>query len=154
MKIFLGADHRGYTLKEHLVSHLMAISGQQVTDFGALNYDAEDDYNDFAKAVSKAVLSSDAPDSFGILICGSAQGMCMQANRFKGIRAALCTSTEDAITARQHNNANILCLPANEYNSEDPESLSKFIEIAKTFLETPALSDEKYQRRNQKLDED
>ena len=154
MKIFLGADHRGYTLKEHLASHLMAISGQQITDFGAMNYDAEDDFNDYAKAVAKAVLASEEPDSFGILICGSAQGVCMQANRFKGIRAAICYSADDATLTRQHNNANVLCLSANNYNPEDPDSLKSYIEIAKAFVTTQALTDEKYQRRNQKLDED
>ena len=85
MHVYLGADHRGFAAKEQVVTIL---KGRQIsyTDFGAYEYNAEDDYNDFAKKVCQAIIDSNSPDSFGVLLCGSAQGMAMQANRFKGIR--------------------------------------------------------------------
>lgn len=144
MHIYLGADHRGYQLKKEVIDWL---TDQQIayTDFGATKYDAEDDYNDFAKQVAKAV--SENPDSFGILLCGSGQGMCMQANRHKSIRAALCNNAAEAIETREHNDANILCISAD--NARD-----HFTEIIDSFLSTQPLPDEKYKRRCQKLDEE
>ena len=145
MHIYLGADHRGYQLKNDVIDWLVS---QQIayTDFGATEYDAEDDFNDYAKQVAKAVQSNPA-ESFGILLCGSGQGMCMQANRYKGIRAALCETADGARETREHNNANILCVSAD--NARD-----HFTEILDTFLGTQPLPDAKYQRRCQKLDEE
>lgn len=146
MQIFLGADHRGFELKNRIVEWLQ---GQSIpcTDFGAATYDAEDDYNDYAKQVAHAVLDSQEPESFGILVCGSAQGVAMQANRFKGIRAAICHSPAESIETRGHNDANVLCISADQHAND-------FAEIISSFLQSPALQDPKYQRRNQKLDED
>ena len=146
MHIFLGADHRGYELKGQIVNWLESQS-IPYTDFGAVSYDAEDDYNDYAKQVARAVLDSDEPQSFGILICGSAQGVAMQANRFKGIRAAICHSAMDALETRGHNDANILCIPADQ-------DADKYAEIIKSFLSSTPIDNPRYQRRNQKLDED
>ncbi len=145
MHIYLGADHRGYQLKNEVIDWLVS---QQIpyTDFGATEYNAEDDYNDFSIQVAKAV-AKDGEGSFGILLCGSGQGMCMQANRFKGIRAALCHTAGDATETREHNNANILCVSADN-------SREHFSEIIDAFLSTQPLPDERYKRRNQKLDED
>ena len=146
MHIYLGADHRGYQLKNDVINWL---ESQQIqyTDFGANTYDAEDDFNDYAKQVAKAVLADKEDDAFGILLCGSGQGMCMQANRFKGIRAALCNSASEAIETRGHNNANVLCISADN-------SYEHFSEILDSFLDTKPLQGEKYQRRCQKLDEE
>ena len=146
MHIYLGADHRGFELKNRIADWLQSQS-IAFTDFGATTYDAEDDYNDYAKRVSRAVLDSQESDIFGILICGSAQGVAMQANRFKGIRAAICHSSVEYAETRSHNDANVLCISA-DLHADD------FVDIVDAFLHSTPLEDPKYQRRNQKLDED
>ena len=145
MHVYLGADHRGFAAKEQVVTIL---KGRQIpyTDFGAYEYNAEDDYNDFAKKVCQAIIDNNSPDSFGVLLCGSAQGMAMQANRFKGIRAAVCYDQATAIESRGHNDANVACIPA-----DDSEII--IAAVLSAFLTSSALPDEKYKRRNQKLDE-
>ena len=105
--IYLGADHAGFKLKEFLKVYLMK-SGYTVYDLGARILDRHDDYPDFASKVSENVSETD--NSFGILCCGSAQGMCIAANKHKGIRAVAVTSSKEAIMTRTHNNANVLCL--------------------------------------------
>ncbi len=146
MHIYLGADHRGFQLKDELVTWL---SGQQIpyTDFGAMSYDAEDDFNDYAKKVAQAIINNPDQNDFGILLCGSGQGMAMQANRYKGIRAALCHDSIEAMETRGHNNANILCISADE-------DAAKVYEIVNSFIDPTPLEDEKYHRRCKKLDED
>jgi len=146
MHVYLGADHRGYDLKNKIVNWLQA---QQIPfmDLGATTYDAEDDFNDYAKKVAIAITNSHDTDVFGILLCGSGQGMCMQANRFKGIRAALCHSSAEAIETRSHNNANVLCISADE-------NAHNYADIIEAFMDTKPLPDAKYQRRSAKLDED
>ena len=144
MFVSLGADHRGYFAKAELIDWLKG-RGIEYKDFGNTKFDHEDDYNDFAKAVVGDLLAYPADDHLGILICGSAQGMAMQANRYKGIRAALCYNADVAKQARYHNAANVLCLPADD----QPD----LIGIATAFLETAPLSDERFRRRNEKLDE-
>ncbi len=143
MKVYLGADHRGFNLKEDIKAWLTA-NAIDFEDCGNTIFDAEDDFPDFAKAVAKSVLANS--DSFGILACGSAQGVAMQANRFKGIRAAICREAEEVRETRSHNDANILCLAAD--NAPD------FPALIQAFIATPALTDEKYQRRINKLDEE
>ena len=145
MQIFLGADHRGFELKNRIAEWLKNES-IPFTDFGATEYDAEDDYNLYAKNVARAVLDNNAPDTFGILICGSAQGIAMQATRYKGIRAAICQDAAAAVETRGHNDANILCIPADR-------QINDFPAIINSFLYTPPLEDPKYKRRNQLLDE-
>lgn len=108
-KIYIGADSAGYSLKEYIKSHV-ASQGYDVTDFGT---DSEESchYPLFASAVCEAVL--EAPDdSFGILICGTGIGMSMCANKYNGIRAAVCSDTFSAKMTRRHNNANVLCIGA------------------------------------------
>ena len=146
MHVYLGADHRGYQLKNDVINWLVS---QQIpyTDFGATEYDAEDDFNDYAKKVAEAILRNKDEESFGVLLCGSGQGMCMQANRYKGVRAALCNTASDAIETRGHNNANVLCISAD--NTRD-----HFSEILDSFLDSKPLPNAKYQRRCQKLDEE
>ena len=145
MHIYLGADHRGFNAKNQLSTWL---NGRQIpfTDFGAYEFNSEDDYNDYAKKVCQALLEDGRPDSFGVLLCGSAQGMAMQANRYKGIRAAVCYDQATAIESRGHNNANVACIPSDDSEIIIPDVLN-------AFLNAPALNDERYQRRNQKLDE-
>lgn len=146
MHVYLGADHRGFDLKNKVIEWL---ASRQITftDFGAIEYDGDDDYNDYARKVAEAVLRNNTEGHFGVLLCGSGQGMCMQANRYKGIRAALCNSSSEAYETRGHNNANVLCISAD--NASD-----HFSEILDAFLNTAPLPDGRYQRRCKKLDED
>ena len=104
----LGSDHAGYELKEFLKIKL-AESGYSIRDFGTYSA-ASMDYPDVAHPVASAV--NIGQYTAGILICGSGNGMCITANKYENIRAALCWSGELAILARAHNDANILCLPA------------------------------------------
>ncbi|MCC6384424.1 MAG: ribose 5-phosphate isomerase B [Bacteroidia bacterium] len=107
MQIIIGSDHAGFLLKEELKTFLKD-KKYSVTDAGTYSADSVD-YPDFAHAVAGEV---EKMNSIGILICGSGNGVAMAANKHQGIRAALCWTEEIARLARQHNNANILCLPA------------------------------------------
>lgn len=108
-KIFIGADSAGYTMKEELITYLRS-KGYEVTDCGT-NSTASCHYPDFAAAVCHKV-QEDPAGSFGILICGTGVGMSMCANKYRGIRAALCSDTYSAKMTRQHNDANVLCMGA------------------------------------------
>lgn len=108
MKIAIGGDHAGFEYKEKLVSFLSK-NGHEVKDFGPFS-EASVDYPDFVHPVADSVESK--THDFGILICGSGNGVTMTANKHQGIRAALCWNEELAGLARQHNNANIICIPA------------------------------------------
>ncbi|MFN8297931.1 MAG: ribose 5-phosphate isomerase B [Chitinophagales bacterium] len=108
MKIALGGDHAGFDYKRELVVFLTS-QGYEVKDFGPYSADSVD-YPDFVHPVANAVESGDY--NFGILICGSANGVAMTANKHQGIRAGIAWGKELAELTRQHNNANILCLPA------------------------------------------
>ena len=106
--VAIGSDHAGFAYKEMLISFLKK-QNLQVTDLGAYSADAVD-YADFAHPVANAVESGQA--GWGILICGSANGVAITANKHQGIRAALCWQPDVAGLARAHNNANIICIPA------------------------------------------
>src|ERR1022692_4263833 len=106
MKIFLGADHAGYKLKNILSEHLVH-AGYEVEDLGAKTLEDHDDYPRYAYAVASKILGAEDNDR-GILICGSGQGMSMAANRVNGVRAALAWNTESARAAREDDNANVL----------------------------------------------
>ena len=108
MKIAIGSDHAGFECKSVLIEELRK-KNWHVQDFGTYNADSTD-YADFAHPVASAVESHE--NELGILICGSANGVAMTANKHQHIRAAICWNEELAVLARQHNNANILCLPA------------------------------------------
>ncbi|WP_299818263.1 ribose 5-phosphate isomerase B [uncultured Pontibacter sp.] len=125
-KIAIGGDHAGYTYKSMLKAELTAL-GYESKDFGP---DSEEsvDYPDHVHPLAKAVIAGDA--QLGILICGSGNGVAMTANKYQEIRAALCWTPELAKLAREHNNANILCIPA-RFVTEDVAR-----EMVKVFLET------------------
>jgi ribose 5-phosphate isomerase B len=107
MKLAIGSDHAGFEYKEKLKQHL---GGQhEIKDFGTYSIDSAD-YPDFAHPVSEAVEKNEF--ALGILVCGSANGVAITANKHQGIRAAICWNEELASLARRHNNANVLCLPA------------------------------------------
>lgn len=107
-KVAIGGDHAGFGYKENLKKWLEQ-NGYEVKDFGTHSTESAD-YPDFAHPVASAVEGKEA--DFGVLICGSANGVAITANKHAGIRAAICWNEELAGLARQHNNANVVCLPA------------------------------------------
>ncbi len=114
MKIFIGSDHAGVDLKSAVIKHY---EGKfEFEDKGTFSQDSVD-YPDFAHAVAEGVLNN--ADSLGILICGTGNGMAITANKHAGIRAALCWAPEIAALAKQHNNANIVVLPARFISTEN-----------------------------------
>lgn len=115
MKIAIGSDHAGFELKEILIQYLKT-KGVEVNDKGCYSPERAD-YPDFGHAVAVAVLNKEA--ELGILMCGSGNGINMSANKHNGIRAALCWNPEIAALARQHNDANILTLPARYISTEE-----------------------------------
>ena len=112
LPVAIGCDHAGFDYKESIISFL---DGKNVTwkDFGTYSSNSVD-YPDFAHPVSNAVENGEA--CFGILICGSANGVAMTANKHQSIRAAVCWGEELAELARKHNNANVICIPARFVN--------------------------------------
>jgi ribose 5-phosphate isomerase B len=138
-EIFIGADHGGYELKTKIMKKY-----GDFTDCGNLMLDKDDNFPDFAQAVCVGVLAN--PDSFGILVCGTGIGVSICANRYKGIRAALCHSAEYAKLARSHNDANVLCL-GGRFTDEHAA-----FEIIDAFLNTAADKDPKYKRRMETAD--
>jgi ribose 5-phosphate isomerase B len=117
--IAIGSDHAGYDYKEDLISYLEG-KGLAFSDFGTHSKDSVD-YPDFAHPVADAVEKGDA--SFGILVCGSANGVAITANKHQGIRAAVCWGEELAKLSREHNNANIICIPARFVREGDAEKM-------------------------------
>ena len=124
LKIAIGADHAGFDYKEAIAKWLNA---DNLKDFGTYS-SASADYPDFAHPVASAVESGEF--DFGILVCGSANGVAITANKHQGIRAAICWNEELASLARKHNNANIVCIPARFISIEEAEK------IVQTFLST------------------
>jgi ribose 5-phosphate isomerase B len=119
----IGADHAGFEYKSKLINYLRDEKGIALRDFGTYS-DASVDYPDFAHPVANAVESKEY--EWGILLCGSANGVAISANKHKDIRAAICWENEIASLARMHNNANILCIPARFVT----------IEVAKQMVDT------------------
>jgi len=124
LKIAIGADHAGFDYKKELIE---ALDVKEVKDFGTYS-NASADYPDFAHPVALAVESGDF--DFGILVCGSGNGVAITANKHQGIRAAICWNEELADRARSHNNANIVCIPARHISIDEAK---KIVEI---FLST------------------
>jgi ribose 5-phosphate isomerase B len=115
IKIAIGSDHAGFELKEQLITYLRS-HNNNVIDKGCFSLDRAD-YPDYGHAVANAVINNEV--DFGVLMCGSGNGINMSANKHKGIRAALCWNAEIASLARQHNDANILVLPARYISIEE-----------------------------------
>ncbi len=109
MKVAIGTDHGGYTLKSDLVKVLESL-GHEVIDKGAYDFDAEDDFPDFAGPVAEAVQTGDADR--GIILCGSGVGACIAANKFPGVRAGICHDTYSAGQGVRHDDMNVLCMGA------------------------------------------
>ena len=140
MKIAIGGDHAGYDLKKTLLDYLEK-RDYEVIDLGTYSKDSTD-YPPFAHAVANAV--ADGTAELGFLICGSANGVAMAANKHKNIRCAICWEKEISELARAHNNANIAAFPA-RFISE-----STAVEIAEAFLKTK-FEGGRHQRRVEKI---
>ena len=124
MHLAIGSDHAGLELKAELVEYLRSL-GHEVKDHGT--HDSTSiDYPDYAAKVARSVAKGDS--ELGFLICGSGQGMCMAANKIRGVRAAVCSDTFSAHAVREHNNANVLCL------GQRVVGPGLALEIADTFL--------------------
>ncbi|WP_432191108.1 ribose-5-phosphate isomerase [Streptomyces sp. bgisy027] len=138
MRVYLGSDHAGYELKNHLVDRLKA-AGHDPVDCGPHIYDAQDDYPPFCLRAAERTAAD--PDALGIVIGGSGNGEQIAANKVKGVRAALAWSAETAQLGRQHNNANVVAVGARMHTTEEA---TEFVE---TFLGTPFSGDERHIRR-------
>ncbi len=141
MRIALGSDHVGIELKKLIKEHLQE-KGYEMEDCGTDSSEATD-YPDFALAVAKAVLAGKS--QMGILICGTGIGMCIAANKIKGIRAALCQETYSARMSREHNNANILCLGQRVMGSK------LALEVVDAWLEADYSPEGRHQQRLDKI---
>lgn len=141
MKIAIASDHAGFDMKEY-VKNLLKIKGIEVKDFGTHSKDSVD-YPDFVHPLVNSIQGGEYEQ--GILLCGSGNGMVMAANRHRGIRAALCWNEELAKLAREHNNANVLCLPARFIENQTAE------EMVDKFLKTP-FEGGRHQKRVEKIE--
>jgi ribose 5-phosphate isomerase B len=144
MRLYLGSDHAGFELKNHLVNHL-AKQGHDVVDVGPHVYDAEDDYPAFCFHTGVKVVAD--PGSLGIVIGGSGNGEQIAANKVPGVRSALVWKTEIAELARQHNDSNVCAIGARQHTPEEAEA---FVDA---FLSTSFSGNERHQRRIDQLAE-
>ncbi|MFH8463624.1 ribose-5-phosphate isomerase [Streptomyces sp. NPDC017991] len=138
MRVYLGSDHAGFELKNHLVEWLKS-AGHEPVDCGPLIYDAQDDYPPFCLRAAERAAAD--PEGLGIVIGGSGNGEQIAANKVAGVRAALAWSVETAALGRQHNDANVVAVGARMHSEEEA---TKFVE---TFLSTPFSGDERHVRR-------
>lgn len=143
--IYLGADHRGFELKEQIKVWLEEW-GEEFEDLGPEAYDKEDDYPDFAAQVARRV-SEDPEMSRGILLCGSGVGVDVVANKFKGVRSALIWDDEEELVkqSREHDGSNVLSLPADHLS---PEQVQNIVQL---WLKTPGPAEEQHLRRIEKI---
>ena len=146
MKIYLGADHAGFELKEKLFAHLSKMQ-HDVEDVGDKVLDPQDDYPQFAYQTVTKLLGSEDKDAKAVLICGSGQGMCIAANRVHGIRASLCWNVETAKETREDNDSNVLCVPARFMKEVE------VMEMVDVWLETPFSEAPRHARRIREIEE-
>ena len=142
-QVSIGSDHAGFQLKEDLKSRLLQISPEFITHDKGCFSDQSVDYPDYAHEVAKSVSLGDV--QLGILICGSGNGVCMCANKHPNVRAALCWTKEIASLARQHNNANIICIPARFVSTDEAFAM------VETFLKT-TFEGGRHERRTEKIE--
>jgi ribose 5-phosphate isomerase B len=142
--LIIGADHAGFEMKENIKSFLEnTFPGIKVTDAGTYSADSVD-YPDFAHKVAVEIAKS-GDGLRGLLLCGSGNGVCITANRHQGVRAALCWTPEIAKLARQHNNANVLCIPSRFV------TLETATQMLSEFLNTP-FEGGRHERRMEKIE--
>jgi len=140
--IYIGSDHAGYELK-HDVMRFLGTLEVEYEDLGNKEFDEQDDYPDYGFGVAEAIRRDFG--SYGILVCGSAQGVCIAANKVPGVRAVAVKDAEGARAARQHNNANVLCLSGWHQKVDDVRP------IIEAFLNTPFSDEERHHRRISKI---
>ncbi|WAC55044.1 ribose-5-phosphate isomerase [Gordonia sp. SL306] len=138
MRVYLGADHAGFELKNAIAEHLTA-NGHEVVDCGALTYDAQDDYPAFCIEAARRTVAD--PGSLGIVLGGSGNGEQIAANKVPGARCALAWSTETAQLARQHNNAQLIGIGGRMH------STAEALAIVDAFIATPWSDEARHQRR-------
>lgn len=143
MKVYIGADHGGFELKGDVTEYLNKKQNLSIYDCGAFEFDQEDDYVDFGIDLCKKVQGD--PKTLGILICRSGIGMSIVANKFRGIYASLCFNENHAKKAREHNNANVLCLDS-DYSGQD-----QIFKIVDTFISTSFSNEARHTRRINKI---
>lgn len=143
--IFLGADHRGFQLKEEVKTWLRT-QGVAFEDFGAHEYAGGDDYSDYAQQVAWAVAKNPS-EHRGILLCGSGVGMAIAADKVKGMRAGLFFDAQQAQDATAHDHVNVAALPADFLSVEEATA------IVEAFLKTPYAKEERHLRRIGKIEE-
>ena len=148
MKLFLGADHNGFALKQKVFAYL-AKQKYDIESVGDTEMNPEDDFPQFAQLAALKVLGEDEGKARAILICGSGQGMCMAANRFRGIRAIVGYDPHEVKMARNDTDSNVLCLPARVLENDD----ELWKDIVDTWLKTPFAAAARFKRRNAELDE-
>lgn len=144
MKLYIGADHNGFALKAAMTRYLTGL-GHDVVDTGDAENRPDDDFPQFANRLVRA-MQADPGETKGVLICGSGQGMCMAANRYRGIRACLGYDSESARSSRNDDDANIICLPALTLSERQAE------DIVRTFIQTPFAGAARFKRRIRELD--
>ena len=142
--IYIGADHAGWELKEAIEEHLKG-KKYSVVDMGNQDLVSDDDYPDFGYAVAKRVVTDE--NAHGIVICGNAQGICIVANKVKGVRAATGFNQDVAKSAREDDNSNILCLPGRHLETDET------IKIVDTWLTTEFSGADRHVRRLKKVEE-
>lgn len=142
MRVAIGVDHGGYSLKSHIIEHLKGL-GHEVIDFGAYSLDPADDYPDFARAVAECVASAKADR--GVVVCGSGVGACVAANKVRGVRASVCHDTYSARQGVEHDDMNVLCLGARIVGSE----LAR--ELVNAFISASFSGEERHKRRLSKV---
>lgn len=143
MTIYIGSDHAGYDLKQKIKKHLEQ-KGQKTVDLGVFASESPADYPDIAHEVAEKVMENGGAE--GILVCGTGVGMCMAANKIKGIRAAVCESEQTVEMSRRHNDANVLCLGGRVV---EPAIALKIVDV---FMSTPFDTAERHARRVGKID--
>jgi len=143
MRVYLGSDHAGFELKQHLVNHL-AKEGYEVVDVGAHVYDAADDYPTFCLHTAASVVGD--PGSLGVVIGGSGNGEQIAANKVAGVRAALAWNLETAQLSRQHNDANVVGIGARQHTLDEAAA------IVEAFLSTPFSGDPRHVRRIEQVE--
>ncbi|HKU18544.1 MAG TPA: RpiB/LacA/LacB family sugar-phosphate isomerase [Candidatus Saccharimonadales bacterium] len=145
MHIYIGADHNGFEMKRSLLEELTR-TGYDVVDTGDETLNPDDDFPQFAARTIAALKASD-DDARAVLICGSGQGMCMAANRYKGVRASLVWNIEEARASRNDDDSNVLCLPARYISIDDA------VKLTEVWLATPFAGAARFKRRIKELDQ-
>ncbi len=145
MKIYIGADHRGFQLKQDLLDRLQR--DHEIIDEGDKSLNQNDDFPQYALKVAHAVRQDGDKTARGVLLCGSGQGVAMAANRLKGVRACVGYSREAAQSSRNDDDSNVICLPADDMNSE------RAYEIVELWLRTPFADAPRFVRRIKEMDD-